>query len=131
MKRIEVVAAIIFHDERILATQRGYGELKGLWEFPGGKIETSETPVQALKREIQEELNLDIIVDELFDVVEWDYPHFHLSMSCFLCRKDCSELQIIEHSDARWLLVSELQQVEWLPADLEIVQKLQMRYNII
>lgn len=150
MKRIEVVAAVI-HDEegRIFATQRGYGEMKDGWEFPGGKIELGESPEEALRREIWEELETRIVVERLVQTVEWDYPElangracsrsegskstldssrltaaFHLTMHCFWCRIESGHLTLKEHEAARWLTKDELESVEWLPADLEVVRKM-------
>ncbi len=122
MKRIEVVAAII-HDEvgRVFATQRGYGEWKDYWEFPGGKMEAGESPEEALKREIWEELETRIEVERLVKTVEYDYPQFHLTMHCFLCRVESGHLELKEHEAARWLAPEELGSVEWLPADKELV----------
>lgn len=124
MKTIRVVAAIIVENDKIFATQRGYGEFKGGWEFPGGKIEEGETPQQALVREIQEELDTEIEVDELIDRVEYDYPQFHLSMDCFLCKIKSGKLVLKEHEDAKWLRRDELGSVAWLPADEGLVEKL-------
>lgn len=124
MKTIRVVAAIIIENDKIFATQRGYGEFKGGWEFPGGKIEEGETPQQALIREIREELDTEIEVGELVDRVEYDYPQFHLSMDCFLCKIKSGKLVLKEHEDARWLRREELGSVEWLPADEGLVEKL-------
>ncbi|MDE7351666.1 MAG: 8-oxo-dGTP diphosphatase MutT [Acetatifactor sp.] len=124
MKTIKVVAAIIIHDGKIFATQRGYGEFKDGWEFPGGKIEPGETPQQALFREIKEELEAEIQVGELFDTVEYDYPQFHLSMDCFLCTLKSGKLVLKEHEAARWLTGDELENVEWLPADRDLAVKL-------
>lgn len=124
MKTIRVVAAIIVENDKIFATQRGYGEFKGGWEFPGGKIEEGETPQQALVREIKEELDTEIEVGELVDRVEYDYPQFHLSMDCFLCKIKSGKLVLKEHEDARWLGREELGSVEWLPADEGLVGKL-------
>ena len=121
MKTINVVAAIIIRDGRVFATQRGYGEWKDWWEFPGGKIEEGEKPEEALKREIREELATEIEVGEWLTTVEYDYPKFHLSMQCFLCRTVAGELSLLEHEDARWLALDDLDSVEWLPADLEIL----------
>ena len=125
MKRIEVVAAII-HDEegRIFATQRGYGEMKDGWEFPGGKIEPGETPEEALRREIWEELETRIVVERLVKAVEWDYPNFHLTMHCFWCRIESGHLTLKEHEAARWLAKDELESVDWLPADKTIIGEL-------
>lgn len=124
MKTIEVVAAIIQKDHKIFATQRGYGEFKGWWEFPGGKIEADESPKESLVREIKEELDTVISVGELFHTVEYDYPKFHLTMHCFLCNVVKGNLVLKEHEDARWLTKEALDEVEWLPADIEIVEKL-------
>lgn len=124
MKTIRVVAAIIVENDKIFATQRGYGEFKGGWEFPGGKIEEGETPQQALVREIQEELDTEIEVGELVERVEYDYPQFHLSMDCFLCKIKSGKLVLKEHEDAKWLRRDELGSVAWLPADEGLVEKL-------
>ena len=124
MKVIRVVAAIIFHDGKIFATQRGYGEFKDGWEFPGGKIEQGETPEEALIREIHEELDSEIEVGELFDTVEYDYPQFHLSMDCFLCKLQKGKLVLKEHEAAKWLSREQLDSVEWLPADKGLIDKL-------
>ena len=125
MKTINVVAAII-HDtqRRIFATQRGYGERKDWWEFPGGKIEPGETPEEALKREIREELAAEIEVRQLFTTVEYDYPKFHLTMHCYLCTLLSTTPQLLEHQDARWLAIEELNSVKWLPADKDVIEKL-------
>lgn len=125
MKRIEVVAAIIHDAEgRIFATQRGYGEFKDGWEFPGGKMEAGETPEEALRREIWEELETRIEVERLVETVEYDYPQFHLTMHCYLCRVESGRLELKEHEAARWLAKEELGSVDWLPADLQIIDKL-------
>lgn len=124
MKTIEVVAAIIKDGEKIFATQRGYGEFKDGWEFPGGKIETGESPEEALIREIKEELNVKIDVHELFDTVEYDYPDFHLTMHCYISSLKTGEIVLNEHEDARWLAKGELDSVEWLPADEGLIEKL-------
>ena len=124
MKIIEVVAAIICHENKIFATQRGYGEFKDGWEFPGGKIEPGETPPQALAREIQEELDLGIEVGELLDIVEYDYPNFHLKMHCFFCTIKSGEMVLKEHEAARWLTKETLDSVDWLPADRSLIDKL-------
>ena len=123
-KNIEVVAAIIVRDRRIFATQRGYGEWKDWWEFPGGKIEPGESPEDALKREIREELATEIEVDELLTTVEYDYPKFHLTMHCYLCTIISGDLSLLEHEDARWLAIDELDSVKWLPADKDVIEKL-------
>ena len=127
MKRIEVVAAIIRKEGRIFATQRGYGEWKDWWEFPGGKMEPGETPEEALKREIREELSTEIRVDELLCTVEYDYPKFHLTLHCYLCSLVTEALHLNEHEAARWLANDELDSVKWLPADREVIEKIKMR----
>ena len=124
MKRIEVVAAIIRKEGRIFATQRGYGEWKDWWEFPGGKMEPGETPEEALKREIREELSTEIRVDELLCTVEYDYPKFHLTLHCYLCSLVTEALHLNEHEAARWLANDELDSVKWLPADREVIEKM-------
>lgn len=131
MKTIKVVAAIIVCEDRVFATQRGYGEFKGGWEFPGGKIEEGETPQQALVREIKEELDTDIEVGELLDTVEYDYPEFHLSMYCFLCKVISGDLILKEHQAAKWLKKEELNSVDWLPADLGLIRKIAERMGLI
>jgi 8-oxo-dGTP diphosphatase len=128
MKQIEVVAAIIHDDEgRIFATQRGYGEWKDWWEFPGGKMEPGETPEEALKREIREELSTEISVDEFLCTVEYDYPAFHLKMHCYLCSLITEALHLNEHEAAKWLTSDDLDSVDWLPADLIVVQNLRKK----
>lgn len=117
MKRIEVVAAVIFDGAKVFATARGYGEQKGMWEFPGGKTETGETPKAALVREIREELRAEIQVGEVLGVIEYDYPAFHLSMTCFACRLVGGNLTLVEAEDGKWLDKSALYSVPWLPAD--------------
>ena len=125
MKQIEVVAAIIRDTEgRIFATQRGYGEWKDWWEFPGGKMETGEKPEEALMREIREELSTEIAVDELLCTVEYDYPKFHLTMHCYLCTLLTETMQLNEHEAAKWLTKDELDSVKWLPADLGVIETL-------
>ena len=127
-KRIEVVAAIIRDDEgRIFATQRGYGAMKDGWEFPGGKMEEGETPEQALKREISEELAAEIAVDDFLCTVEWDYTDFHLTMHCYWCRVESGELTLKEHEAARWLTIDQIDSVDWLPADKEVVGKISFK----
>lgn len=121
MRRIDVVAAVIQDGNRVFATQRGYGSFKDGWEFPGGKIEPGETPKQALKREIEEELDTEITVGDLLTVVEYDYPDFHLSMQCFLCTVAAGNLVLKEHEAAKWLTAEELDSVDWLPADIQVV----------
>ena len=125
-KHIEVAAAIIIDDGRIFATQRGYGKFKDGWEFPGGKIEQGETPQQAAKREVREELDTEIEVGELLDTVEYDYPDFHLTMHCFLCTVQSGNLVLKEHQAAKWLTRETLNSVEWLPADIELIGKLKV-----
>ncbi len=124
MKQIEVVAAVIHHEGRIFATQRGYGEWKDWWEFPGGKMEPGESAEEALKREIQEELATDIGVDNLIETIVWDYPSFHLTMHCYWCHVESGSLTLKEHEAARWLTKEQLDSVNWLPADKQIVEKL-------
>ena len=128
-KVIKVVAAVIRDGERIFATQRGYGEFKGGWEFPGGKIEDGETPQEALIREIKEELNIEIVVGGLIDTIEYDYPTFHLSMDCFWAEIASGELVLKEHEEAKWLKKEKLDTVEWLPADVALVE--QIKYFFI
>jgi 8-oxo-dGTP diphosphatase len=123
-KSIEVVAAVIHDGDRIFATQRGYGEFKDGWEFPGGKMEPGETPQQALVREIREELDTEIQVGQLLETVEYDYPDFHLTMHCFWCTVTSGELVLKEHEASKWLAKSELDSVDWLPADLGLIEKL-------
>lgn len=129
MKTIRVVAAVIRAVDKenkpiIFATQRGYGEFKGGWEFPGGKIESGETPQQALKREIMEELDTEIAVGELIDTIEYDYPNFHLSMDCFWCEVIRGELILKEAEDAKWLTREHLADVKWLPADVTLIENI-------
>lgn len=117
MKTIEVVAAIIRKGDYVFATQRGYGEWKDWWEFPGGKMEAGETPKEALVREIKEELDADISIERLLDTIEWDYPTFHLTMHCYICSLENAALHLNEHEAARWLRANELRSINWLPAD--------------
>ena len=124
MKKIEVVAAIIIRDHHVFATQRGYGEFKDWWEFPGGKIEAGECPQDALKREIREELDAEISVGELLQTVEWDYPAFHLTMHCFVCSLESESLHLNEHEAAAWLSKDSLYSVNWLPADYVLLDQI-------
>lgn len=121
MKTIEVVAAIIRKGDYVFATQRGYGEWKDWWEFPGGKMEAGETPQEALIREIKEELDADISIGRLLDTIEWDYPAFHLTMHCYMCSLLNDALHLNEHEAARWLRVNDLSSVNWLPADNQLL----------
>ena len=130
MKTIRVAAAVIREKEKIFATARGYGELKGGWEFPGGKIEEGETPQEALKREIMEELDTEISVGDLIDTIEYDYPTFHLSMNCFWCTVGKGDLQLLEAEASKWLTREQLYDVEWLPADLTIIGTIQDQMSI-
>ena len=124
MKQIEVVAAIIREGDKIFATKRGYGEWTDWWEFPGGKMEAGETPEEALKREIREELSTEISVDEFLCTVEYDYPAFHLKMHCFWCHIESGSLVLKEHEAAKWLSMNNLDSVEWLPADIIVVKNI-------
>ena len=121
MKSIEVVAAVIVHNGRLFATQRGYGEWKDYWEFPGGKVEAGETREEALRREIREELETEVSVDSFLCTVDYDYPSFHLTMHCYRCSILSDSLHLVEHEAARWLAADELKEVGWLPADLSIL----------
>ena len=127
MNKIEVVAAIIHRGGAYFATQRGYGEFEGMWEFPGGKIEEGETAEFALKREIQEELGIDITIDNFLCTIEYDYPLFHLTMHCYLCGIKFGEIELREHKSARWLTTETLDSVKWLPADKEVIEKIKYR----
>ena len=130
MKTVKVVAAIIVsEDGRVFATQRGYGEFKDGWEFPGGKIEAGESPQEALAREIREELATEIEVGELLDTIEYDYPAFHLSMGCYVCRIRSGEPHLLEHEAAKWLSTAELYSVDWLPADLVLIHHIENLLN--
>ena len=124
MNHIEIVAAIIRKEDKVFATQRGYGEWKDWWEFPGGKMEPGELPQDALKREIREELSTEINVNEYLCTVEYDYPKFHLTMHCYLCSLLTDALHLNEHEAARWLAKGELDSVNWLPADKTIIEQL-------
>lgn len=125
MKTVRVVAAIIIENGKVFATQRGYGEFKDGWEFPGGKIEPGETPEEAIVREIKEELDTEVEVIELLDTVEYDYPNFHLSMGCFICKIKSGDLMLKEHEAAKWLTKDTLGSVEWLPADMGLVGEIE------
>lgn len=127
MKKINVVAAIIRKDNKIFVTQRGYGDYKDWWEFPGGKIEKGETPETALVREIKEELDTEIEVGDYIMTIEYDYPEFHLSMDCFWCSVISGKLTLLEHEAAKWLPLNNLRQVKWLPADLELIEEIEMK----
>lgn len=127
METIRVVAAVICKDNKVFATARGYGEFKGMWEFPGGKIETGEKPQEALKREIVEELDTEIEVQECIDTIEYDYPSFHLSMTCFLCRIIAGNLKLKEAQEARWLTKDGLNSVRWLPADQMLISQVKRK----
>lgn len=129
MKQIEVVAAIIRKDGKYFATQRRNGEFGGLWEFPGGKVEPGETAELALKREIQEELGIDITIDKFLCTTDYDYPSFHLTMHSFLCAIESGEIELREHKSARWLTVETLNNVEWLPADKEVIDNLNTKLD--
>lgn len=124
MRHIEVVAAVILRDNRILATQRGYGEMKDWWEFPGGKIEAGESTHQALARELREELNAEVEIDDLLRTVDYDYPDFHLTMHCYWCRLVSDTFTLKEHTSARWLGAEELHSVRWLPADVALLDEI-------
>lgn len=124
MKRIEVVAAIIMRGEEVFATQRGYGQWHGWWEFPGGKMEAGESPQEALRREIREELDAEIEIGDLLETVEWDYPEFHLTMHCFICTLLSESVHLNEHEAAAWLTKETLSTVKWLPADEGLIKRL-------
>ena len=125
MKTIRVAAAIMIEQGKVFATQRGYGEFKDGWEFPGGKIEPGETPEEAIVREIKEELDTEVEVIELLDTVEYDYPNFHLSMGCFICKIKSGDLVLKEHEAAKWLTKDTLGSLEWLPADMGLVGEIE------
>lgn len=127
MKTIKVVAALITDGKRVFATARGYGDYKGWWEFPGGKIEAGESPDEALRREIMEELESEISVDEYIDTIEYDYPEFHLSMRCYWCSLISGSLILKEAADAKWLDADTIDSVKWLPADITLIDKIKIR----
>ncbi|SFG59672.1 (deoxy)nucleoside triphosphate pyrophosphohydrolase [Oribacterium sp. WCC10] len=129
MRIVRVVAAVIVSEGKVFATQRGYGEFKDGWEFPGGKIETGETPEAALAREIKEELDTEINVEDFIETIEYDYPTFHLSMDCFLCSIKKGKLTLKEHEAAKWLDLQTIDSVEWLPADVTLIDKIKSRLN--
>ena len=131
MKKIEVVAAIIIQNGKVFATQRGYGQWQGWWEFPGGKIEPGEYPKDALKREIREELDAEINVGDLLETVEWDYPEFHLTMHCFVCTLESESMNLKEHEAATWLAEDSLKTVKWLPADFVLLDKISNRLRFL
>lgn len=124
MKTINVVAAVIMKEGRVFATQRGYGEFKDGWEFPGGKVEAGESPEEALRREIREELEVEVNVGDLIDTIEYDYPAFHLSMKCYACTIASGSPHLLEHEAARWLSADQLDSVAWLPADITLIPKI-------
>ena len=124
MKRVEVVAAILIHNNLVFACQRGYGEFKDGWEFPGGKVEAGESPEEALRREIREELEVEVNVGDLIDTIEYDYPAFHLSMKCYACTIAGGSPHLLEHEAARWLTADQLDSVAWLPADITLIPKI-------
>lgn len=125
MKTINVVAAVIFKDDKVFATQRGYGEFKDGWEFPGGKVEPGESLEEALRREIREELEVDVNVGDLIDTIEYDYPTFHLSMKCFACTIAGGSPHLLEHEAVKWLTAMQLGSVDWLPADVTLIPKIE------
>ena len=129
LKRIEVVAAIIVRAGKVLATQRGYGDWEGWWEFPGGKVEAGEAPEQAIVREIHEELNAAIAVGDYLCTAEYDYPTFHVSMRCYLCSLVDERFELLEHHAARWLDVAHLDDVQWLPADVQVIQAIKSQMS--
>ena len=131
MKIVRVAAAIIVNDGKIFATQRGYGAWKDWWEFPGGKVEPGESPVQALRREIREELDTEISADKFLTTIEWDYPAFHLTMHCYMCSLTSEALHLNEHEAARWLGADELRSVNWLPADDQLLPLIKQELSTV
>lgn len=129
MKSIEVVAAIIIDKDKVFATKRGYGEFKGLWEFPGGKVEIGESREDALRREIKEELEIDININHFFYTVDYDYPQFHLTMHCYICNINDGTIVLNEHEASCWLTSTQFDELHWLPADLEIIEQLKDYLN--
>jgi len=129
MKTIEVVAAIIRRGDEVFATERGYGDWKDFWEWPGGKVEAGETPEQALIREIREELDTDISIDKYLTTIDWDYPTFHLTMHCYFCSLLTDALHLNEHEAARWLTAGTLRTVNWLPADDQLLPLIEQELN--
>lgn len=125
MKTIEVVAGVIKDGNKFFATQRGYGDFKGGWEFPGGKMESGETPQRALARELKEELTVDVSVGDFICTVEYDYPNFHLTMHCFYCTVIAGKLKLLEHEAAKWLEKENIRSVDWLPADIAVVEAIE------
>ena len=124
MKKIEVVAAILRKDDRIFATEKGYGEFKGYWEFPGGKVEPGESLEEALRREIREELQVEIHIEEKFTELDYDYPKFHLTMHCYFCSVVSGEIKLVEATEGKWLRKEEVDSVRWLPADISLIKEL-------
>ena len=124
MKNIEVVAAILRKEDRIFATEKGYGEFKGYWEFPGGKVQIGESLEEALRREIREELQAEIQIEEKFTKLDYDYPHFHLTMHCYFCSVVSGEIKLVEATEGKWLRKEELDSVRWLPADISLIEEL-------
>ena len=124
MKNIEVVAAILRKENTIFATEKGYGEFKGYWEFPGGKVEPGESLEEALRREIREELQVEIHMEEKFSELDYDYPHFHLTMHCYFCSVVSGEIKLVEATEGKWLRKEELDSVRWLPADISLIEEL-------
>ena len=130
MKSIEVVAAIIRKEDKVFATQRGYGPWKDYWEWPGGKVEQGESPTQALRREIREELDADIHIDKFLHTVEWDYPDFHLTMHCYMCSLVTDALHLNEHEAAQWLKADNLGSINWLPADHVLIPLIEKELSL-